>query len=83
MYSINVKDQYEQIKKYNKEKPFLKYLEDFCYKINNIFMFIFSVFICLIGISQLPNYNIYTIEGLLCLVSTLISYNYMIVYGYK
>ena len=82
MYS-NVKDQYEQIKKYNKEKPFLKYLEDFCYKINNTFMFIISTFTTLTGISQLPNYNIYTSDFLLCLVLILISYNYMLVYSRK
>ena len=83
MYSINVKDQYEQIKKHNKEKSFLKYLEDFCYKINNTFMFIVSTFTTLMGISQLPNYNIYTLNFLLCLVLTLISHNYMLVYSRK
>jgi hypothetical protein len=78
---MKFKDRYEQIKKYNKEKPFLQYLADFCYKINNTSMFIFSMFGALIGVSLLPNYNIYTLEFLLCLMLTLISYNYMLVYS--
>ena len=41
------------------------------------------MFGALMGISQLPNYDIYTSEFLLCLVLILISYNYMLVYSRK
>lgn len=80
---MTLKYRYEQIKKYNKEKPFLKYLEAFCYNLNNTFMFILSAFVALMGVSQLPNYNIHSLEFLLCLITTLISYNFMLVYSRK
>lgn len=64
-------------------KPFLEHFEGFCYKLNNTSMFIFSMLAALIGVSQLPNYNMNTLECLLCLISILISFNYMLVYSRK
>lgn len=80
---MTIKECLKLIEKYNKETPFLKYLEGFCYKLNNTFMFILSACASLMGVSQLPNYNTPTLEFLLCLITIMISFNYMLVYSRK
>ena len=63
----------------DKKEMFINYMLRF----NNFVMLLLSGLVCIIGIITWRQYDIYSIEFLLCISLTLIAYNYMLIYGNK
>lgn len=63
----------------DKKEMFINYMIRF----NNFVMLLLSGLVCIIGIITWQQYDIYSIEFLLCISLVLIAYNYMLIYGSK
>lgn len=61
----------------SKKEIFINYMIRF----NNFVMLLLSGLVCIIGIITWRQYDIYSIEFLLCISLVLIAYNYMLIYG--
>jgi hypothetical protein len=58
-------------------------IDEFIIKFNNCFIFLLSAMIAIIGCITFPRYNIFTIQFLICIVLTLISMHFCLLYARK